>query len=322
MTDDPRSEAPAREPALRLERVERVERGEDDEGARTSTERARGPSARSAEALAVPDPGGSERALLTPAGRSGRPAGPARASTESEAAAAPPMRILVVEDNPDMAAAIRQGLRENGYSVDVAHKGFEGEELAASEPYDLVILDVMLPDRDGIDLCRNLRRRGVAALILMLTALSSTEQKISGLDAGADDYLTKPFEFEELLARIRALLRRGQATEATKLEYGGVQLDLIRRRVHRDGHKIKLSAKEFALLEFFLRNTDRVVDRMTIAQKVWDINFEPSSNVIDVCVSALRKKLDREFDHALIHTVVGMGYRFGQPEEEAEGAPG
>ena len=225
------------------------------------------------------------------------------------------MRILVVEDNPDMASAIRQGLKENGYSVDVTHRGFDGEELAASEPYDLVILDVMLPDRDGIELCRNLRRRGVASLVLMLTALTDTSHKVSGLDAGADDYLTKPFEFEELLARIRALLRRGTAAEATKLEFGGLDLDLIKRRVHRDGHRIKLSAKEFALLEFFMRNPDRVVDRITIAQKVWDINYEPTSNVIDVCISALRKKVDRDFDHPLIHTVVGMGYRFGEPEE-------
>jgi DNA-binding response OmpR family regulator len=224
------------------------------------------------------------------------------------------MRILVVEDNPDMAAAIRQGLKENGYSVDVAHKGFEAEELAASEPYDLVILDVMLPDRDGVDLCKNLRRRKVSAFILMLTALSNTEHKIAGLDAGADDYLTKPFEFDELLARIRALLRRGTAAESTKLEFGGLHLDLLRRRVERDGHKLKLSAKEFALLGFFMRNPDRVVDRMTIAQKVWDINFEPSSNVIDVCISALRKKIDRDFETPLIHTVVGMGYRFGSPE--------
>ncbi len=225
------------------------------------------------------------------------------------------MRILVVEDNPDMAAAIRQGLKENGYSVDVTHNGFEGEELAATEPYDLVVLDVMLPDRDGVEVCRNLRRREVATYILMLTALSSTSNKIAGLDAGADDYLTKPFEFDELLARIRALLRRGKSSEATNLEFGGLELDLVRRRVQRDGHKIKLSAKEFALLEFFMRNSDRVVDRTTIAQKIWDINYEPSSNVIDVCISSLRKKIDRDFPRPFIHTVIGMGYRFGEPEE-------
>lgn len=226
------------------------------------------------------------------------------------------MRVLIVEDNPDMASALQQGLREHGYSVDVAHRALDGEELATTEPYDLVILDVMLPDRDGVELCRDLRRRNVGSYILMLTALSATEHKIAGLDAGADDYLTKPFEFDELVARIRALLRRGQATEATVLEFGGLKLDLIKRRVEREGRRIKLSPKEFALLEFFMRNPERVVARMTIAQKVWDINFEPSSNVIDVCISSLRKKVDKEFDRPLIHTVVGMGYRFGEPEQE------
>jgi len=228
------------------------------------------------------------------------------------------MRILLVEDNPDMAGAICQGLKENGYSVDVTHRGYEGEELAASEPYDLVILDVMLPDRDGIEICRNLRRREVSTYVLMLTALSNTSHKIDGLDAGADDYLTKPFEFEELLARIRALLRRGKASEAIQLSFGDLEVDLIRRRVSRDGHRVKLSAKEFALLEFFLRNPDRVIDRTTIAQKVWDINYEPSSNVIDVYISSLRKKIDKGFARPLLHTVIGMGYRFGDLEEEAD----
>ncbi len=230
------------------------------------------------------------------------------------------MRLLVVEDNPDLALAIRRGLVEHGYGVDVVHSGVQGEELAASEPYDLVILDVMLPDRDGVHVCRNLRRRNVATYVLMLTALSATPDKISGLDAGADDYLVKPFEFEELVARIRALLRRGKASEAYRLEYDGLVLDLLRRAVRRDGQKIKLRAKEFALLEFFMRNADRVVDRMTIAQKVWDINYEPSSNLIDVYVSALRKKIDRDYERPLIHTVVGMGYRFGAGEELAQGA--
>jgi len=226
------------------------------------------------------------------------------------------MRILVIEDNPDLASAIARGLREQGYGVDVVMKGYEGEELAAVEPYDLVILDVMLPDRDGVDVCRNLRRRKVASYILMLTALSATEDKIAGLDAGADDYLTKPFDFEELVARIRALLRRGKASEATRVEHAGLEIDLLRRTVRRDGQPIKLSAKEYALLEFLMRNPDRVLDRMTIAQKVWDISYEPSSNVIDVYISALRKKVDRDFETPLIHTVVGMGYRFGRPREE------
>ncbi len=225
------------------------------------------------------------------------------------------VRFLVVEDNCDLASAIQRGLTEHGYSVDVAHSGVEGEDLAATEPYDLVVLDVMLPDRDGVQVCRNLRRRKVSSYVLMLTALSGTPDKVSGLDAGADDYLTKPFEFEELVARIRALLRRGKASESVRLEYNGLELDLLKRQVRRDGHKIRLRAKEFALLEFFMRNTDRVVDRMTIAQKVWDINFEPSTNLIDVYVSSLRKKIDKDYGRPLIHTVVGMGYRFGAAEE-------
>ena len=221
------------------------------------------------------------------------------------------MRILVIEDNPDLAATIAKGLREHGYSVDVEGSGRAGEELAVVEPYDLVILDVMLPDRDGVDVCRNLRRRKVSAYILMLTALSSTQDKISGLDAGADDYLAKPFDFEELVARIRALFRRGKASGATLLEHSGLTLDLLKRKARREGQELKLSGKEYALLEFLMRNPERVLDRTTIAQKVWDINYEPTSNVIDVYISALRKKVDRGFDAPLIHTVVGMGYRFG-----------
>lgn len=224
------------------------------------------------------------------------------------------MRILVVEDNPNLAQALQRGLARQGWAADVAHRGYEAEELVATEPYDVVILDVMLPDQDGLEICRNLRRRNVAAYILMLTALAETRHKVAGLEAGADDYLTKPFEFEELVARVRALLRRGQAGAATELEAHGVKLDLVRRRCWRDGHRLSLSAKELALLEFFLRNEDRVVDRLTIAQKVWDINYEPQSNVIQVYVSSLRKKIDRDFDPPLIHTVVGMGYRFGLPD--------
>lgn len=226
------------------------------------------------------------------------------------------MRILVVEDNPKMASAIRQGLRAQGYGVDVSPTGFDAEDLALSEPYDVIVLDRMLPDRDGVDVCRNLRRQGIRTPVLILTALSGTPDKITGLDAGADDYLSKPFEFEELLARIRALLRRGQATEATRLKYGDLELDLIQRTATREEEKIRLSAKEFALLEFLMRNPDRVLERTMIAQKVWDMSYEPSSNVIDVYISTLRKKIDRGFEQALIHTVVGMGYRFGFAEEE------
>ena len=159
------------------------------------------------------------------------------------------MRILVIEDNPKMAGGIRRGLVEHGYAVDVSHSGYDGEVLATTTPYDVIVLDVMLPDRDGLDVCRSLRRRKVRTPILVLTALSGTREKVAGLDAGADDYLTKPFEFDELVARIRALLRRGQATEADKLAYADLEVNVTRRSVTRTGVKIDVSNKEFALLE-------------------------------------------------------------------------
>ncbi|MGD9692744.1 MAG: response regulator transcription factor [Phycisphaerales bacterium] len=221
------------------------------------------------------------------------------------------MRILVIEDNPRMAEGIQRGLRENGYAVDVSHSGFEGEELAASGEYDAIVLDLMLPDRDGVEVCRNLRRRSVSAPILMLTALSSTEDKVGGLDAGADDYLTKPFEFEELLARLRAHFRRGEASEGRVLRCEDLELDLYTRTANRGEVEVELSNKEFALLEYLMRNPNRVLSRIQIGEKVWDTNLEPGSNVIDVYVSSLRKKLDRGFDRELIHTVKGAGYRFG-----------
>lgn len=227
------------------------------------------------------------------------------------------MRILLIEDNPKMASAVRGGLSEQGYAVDVSHSGFEGEELAVAEPYDAIILDLMLPDRDGLDICRNLRRREVRSPVLMLTALSGTSHKVAGLDSGADDYLTKPFEFEELLARVRALLRRGQATESTTLRYADLELDLMKRTVKRAEQRIKLSSKEFTLLEVLVRNADRVLSRATISQKVWDMQYEPTSNVIEVYISSLRRKIDRAFERPLIHTVIGMGYRFGLLEGDA-----
>jgi DNA-binding response OmpR family regulator len=221
------------------------------------------------------------------------------------------MRILVIEDNPKMAGGIRRGLIEHGFAVDVSHSGYEGETLATTAPYDVIVLDIMLPDRDGLDVCRSLRRRKVRTPILVLTALSGTREKVAGLDAGADDYLTKPFEFDELVARIRALLRRGQATEAAKLAYADLEVDVTRRSVTRTGVKIDVSNKEFALLEYLVRNPDRVLGRQMIAEKVWDMNYEPSSNVIDVYISSLRRKLDRDFECPLIHTIIGIGYRFG-----------
>jgi DNA-binding response OmpR family regulator len=221
------------------------------------------------------------------------------------------MRVLIIEDNPKMATAIQRGLTEHGYAADACHTGYEGEELAAIEPYDMVILDVMLPDRDGVDVCRNLRRRDIKKPVLILTALSGMHDKVAGLDAGADDYLTKPFEFEELLARVRALLRRGEASEGRTLRCEDLELDLYTRTADRAGEAYELSNKEFGLLEYLMRNPNRVLSRTQIAEKVWDMNFEPGSNVIDVYISSLRKKIDRGFERELIHTIKGAGYRFG-----------
>ncbi len=227
------------------------------------------------------------------------------------------MQILVIEDNPRMARFIRQGLREQGYGVDVSPSARDGEERAAREPYDGIILDVMLPDADGIEVCRNLRRRGVTTPILMLTALSTTIDKVAGLDAGADDYLTKPFEFDELVARVRALLRRGQAQEAAVLKFEDVEVNLTTRKVSRGGERIRLTPREFALLEYFMRNPGRILSRTAIGEHVWDMYFDADSNVIDVYVSMLRRKIDKGFEKPLIHTVIGAGYMLSAEAPDA-----
>ncbi|MBK8270155.1 MAG: response regulator transcription factor [Planctomycetes bacterium] len=226
------------------------------------------------------------------------------------------MRILLVEDNQKMARFIKQGLIEQGHAVDVAENGADGEDMAVSKPYDLTILDVMLPDQDGIATCRNMRRRGIKTPVLMLTALSTTGDKVQGLDAGADDYLTKPFEFDELVARIRALLRRGLAQEASVLKFDDLELDLMKRAVSRAGQRVKLTSKEFALLEYFMRHPDRVLTRTAIGEHVWDMNFDNDSNVIDVYVSMLRRKIDKGFGKRIIHTVVGTGYKMSLEESD------
>ncbi|MFO0829730.1 MAG: response regulator transcription factor [Phycisphaerales bacterium] len=223
------------------------------------------------------------------------------------------MRILVIEDNPKMANAVQRGLRDHGFAADVASTGVEGEERAGDGSYDVILLDLMLPDRDGIEVCRNLRRRGVRSRFLMLTALGSTNDKVQGLDAGADDYLVKPFEFDELVARVRALGRRAEPGDQRMMRYADLELDLYTRTARRGERRFDLSNKEFALLEFLMRNADRALTRGEISESVWDMHFEPTSNVVDVYVSSLRKKLDRGFDRELIHTVKGVGYRFGNP---------
>lgn len=221
------------------------------------------------------------------------------------------MRILVVEDQIKMAQFLKKGLTESGYSVDVAESGLSAESYCSSSEYDLVILDVGLPDQSGIDTARHLRRDGLNAPILMLTALSSTKDKILGLDAGADDYLTKPYSFEELLARVRALMRRNFSTTLisnTKLNFNDLEMDLVLRTVYRGQKEIQLTLKEFSLLEYFMRNPNRPLGRTSIAEHVWDVHFDSESNVIDVYVNMLRKKIDAPFDSKLIHTVIGIGY--------------
>ncbi len=221
------------------------------------------------------------------------------------------MRILVVEDQAKMAQFLKKGLTESGYSVDVAESGLSAESYCSSSEYDIVILDVGLPDQSGIDTARHLRRDGLTAPILMLTALSSTKDKILGLDAGADDYLTKPYAFEELLARVRALLRRNSASSQvsnTKLIFNDLEMDLVVRTVFRGQTEIQLTLKEFSLLEYFMRNPNRPLGRTSIAEHVWDVHFDSESNVIDVYVNMLRKKIDTPFDNKLIHTVIGVGY--------------
>jgi len=217
------------------------------------------------------------------------------------------MRILVVEDQKKTASFIRKGLVEQGYAVDVVRDGSEAEVQARSNDYDLIILDVMLPGQDGMQVCRNLRRLKIHAPILMLTALSTTQDKVRGLDSGADDYLGKPFEFSELLARVRALLRRHQGA-SPRLKVADLELDSAARKVTRAGREIRLTAREFALLEYLMQRAGRVVTRTAINEHVWDIHFDNESNVIDVYINFLRNKIDKWHATPLLHTVIGTGY--------------
>ncbi len=229
------------------------------------------------------------------------------------------MRLIIVEDQVKMAEFLKKGLTDAGYIVDTADTGVAAEKLCATHTYDMVVLDVGLPDQSGLQIAKNLRQKAYASPILMLTAYSSVTDKVSGLDAGADDYLTKPFSFDELLARVRALLRRKTPGpgEQAYLKYSDVEMDLIHRKVKRDGQSVTLTTKEFALLEYFLRNPEKPLSRAEIAQNVWDLQFDSESNVIDVYVNFLRKKIDIVPHKKLIQTVVGVGYIFKSPPEVA-----
>ena len=219
------------------------------------------------------------------------------------------MKVLIIEDEVKMAGLIRRGLREDGLVADVAIKGEDALWMAGSTDYDVIVLDVMLPGIDGFETCRRLRADGVWAPVLMLTARDAVEDRVAGLDGGADDYLTKPFSFTELTARIRALGRRGKIEQDTVLRSGDLELDPATRRVQRGGKDISLSVKEFALLETFMRRPGQVLDRVQLLDAAWDREYENRSNVVDVYVRYLREKIDRPFDVESIETVRGAGYR-------------
>ena len=224
------------------------------------------------------------------------------------------MKLLVVEDEAKTGDYLRQGLTEAGFVVDLARTGPDGAHLATTDDYDLVVLDVMLPGLDGWGVLRRIREAGRTMPVLFLTARGQVDDRVKGLELGADDYLLKPFAFSELLARVRTLLRRGRAKEPEVLRVADVELDLMRRRVVRAGKRIDLTAKEFLLLELLMRRHDEVLPRSLIASQVWDMNFDSDTNVIEVAVRRLRAKIDDGFEPRLIHTVRGMGYVLQTPE--------
>ena len=220
------------------------------------------------------------------------------------------MKLLLIEDEPKTVQSLKQGLEENGYEVDIAYDGLIGKQLAKKGGYQLIISDIIIPGINGIELCREIRNWGDETPILMLTALGSTDDKVTGLDAGADDYLVKPFEFKELLARVRALTKRGSTISQTAqlLRFADLEISMDAKTVHRSGNKINLTAREFNLLVYLIRNQGRVISKVEIAEQVWDIGFDTGTNVIEVYVNYLRKKIDKDYPVKLIHTQFGMGY--------------
>ncbi len=219
------------------------------------------------------------------------------------------MRILVVEDDTKIASFLKKGLREAGFSVDVCHDGLEGLSLALTEPYKAAVVDIMLPELDGLSLIEKIRARGIEIPVLILSARQSVDDRIEGLQRGGDDYMIKPFSFNELLARIQALLRRGQkSSEPATLTFDELQLDPLKREVKRQGKTIELPAKEYALLELLMRSPGRVLSKTSILERIYDYSFDPQTNVVDVLVCRLRNRIDKEYRNKLIHTVRGMGY--------------
>lgn len=221
------------------------------------------------------------------------------------------MKVLVIEDEPKVASFIRRGLEELQFEVEVAFDGMIGEKMALTRKYDVIVLDIIIPGKNGIELCRKIKEVKSATPVLMLTALGTTEDKVTGFEAGADDYLLKPFEFAELVARIKALTRRTQMsafTNSRTLEFADLKLDLDKKVAIRGGSVINLTAKEFLLLEYFIRNRERVISRPELAEKIWDVTFDTGTNVVEVYINILRKKIDRDFPNKLLHTRIGLGY--------------
>lgn len=218
------------------------------------------------------------------------------------------MRILVIEDEEKVASFIEKGLEQSAYTVDWAATGEDGLEFARSNEYQAIVLDIMLPGKSGLEVVRELRARGVSTPVLALTARAGLEDRVAGLDSGCDDYLPKPFAFDELLARLRALVRRASSQKTTQMEYGGIVLDPVTRKVTRDGKPIELTNKEYALLEMLIRNPGQVYTRTSIMENVWGYDFDNASNVLEVYMNFLRKKIDQGFGKKLLHTVRGVGY--------------
>ncbi|NQW76541.1 MAG: response regulator transcription factor [Cytophagales bacterium] len=220
------------------------------------------------------------------------------------------MKILLIEDEPKTVQSLKQGLEENNYDVSIAYDGLMGKQLALTHTYQLIVSDIIIPGINGLDLCRELRAQGIQTPILMLTALSTTDDKLNGFEAGADDYLPKPFDFKELLARVKALIKRSNQTilDAQVLKFADLEMDLNSSLVSRAGQMIHLTSKEFQLLEYFLRNQEKVISKAEIAENIWEVEDENSSNLIEVYVNYLRKKVDKGFSSKLIHTQFGMGY--------------
>jgi DNA-binding response OmpR family regulator len=222
------------------------------------------------------------------------------------------MRILIVEDEPKVASFLKKGLEENNYEIEIAYDGLSGDKLSQQYKYDLFILDIIIPGISGLELCKRIKKLNPSLPVLMLTALGTTDDKVIGFEAGANDYLVKPFEFRELLARVKVLLRKTDQPDTSNiLIVDDLELDLEKKVARRGSTYIDLTAKEFSLLEYFMRNSGRVLSRIDIAEKVWDIKFDFGTNVVDVYVNFLRKKIDKGHDKKLINTRVGFGYVFG-----------